>query len=62
MEYVIDMLTIFRNSPPSKPQHQSYPHINPTYGAKSKYEEAVDESSILRKEKKTIEEVTGILL
>ena len=60
LAYVTDVITRFRRDYPLKPQHQPYPHINPTYGTKSQYAEAADMSPPLSKEDKTIvQEVTG---
>ena len=48
---------------PRKPQHQPYPYIKPTYGAKAQYAEAADVSPPLIKADKTIvQEVTGTFI
>ena len=61
--YVNDALKRFHRSNPRKPQDQPYPHINPNYGAKSKFTYSFDSSPLLSKEeKKIIQEVTGTFL
>ena len=42
--YVTDTLTRFRQQNPQNLQHQLYPHIRPTYGAKAQYMEDADVS------------------
>ena len=61
--YVAESLTISWHKHPHKTQDQPYQNIKPTYGAKSHYAKAVDESSPLSKEnKKFFQEVTDTLL
>jgi hypothetical protein len=43
-DYVPEALTRFQHTPPRIPQHQPYPHVKPTYGAKAQYTENVDTS------------------
>ena len=60
---VAESLTRLRPKHPHKTQDQTYPHINPNYGAKAQYDEATDDSPPLSKEhKKIVQEVTGTLL
>ena len=61
--YVTDALTVFGHNNPQNPQHQPYPHIMPSYEAKSQYAEASDVSSALSiSDKKCVQEVTGNFL
>ena len=46
---VAEALTRFCHKHPRKPQDQPYPHIKPNYGAKSQYDEAIDDSPPLSK-------------
>jgi hypothetical protein len=63
LDYVPEALTRFQHKAPSKPQHQSYPHIEPNYGAKAQYMEDMDTSALLPpKVKKFIKEVSGTFL
>ncbi len=49
--------------PPTKPQHQPYPYIKPTYSATKQCAETIDTSPPLSKEdKKYIQEVVGTFL
>ncbi len=58
-----EALTQFQHAAPKKPQHQLYPHVKPTYGAKVQYAEDDDTSPLLNKTKKTfIQEVIGTLI
>jgi len=53
----------FSTSPPSKPQHQPYPHVKPNYGAKEQYATPSDDSTPLDKAgKKFIQKVCGVFL
>ncbi len=53
----------FHHPAPTKQQHQPYPHIVCTYGAKQQYREAKDESPLLNKADKTfVQEVIGVFL
>ena len=47
LTYVQDVLTRFRHSHSHKPQHQPYPHAKITYGEKSQYATAEDNSQLL---------------
>jgi hypothetical protein len=63
LDYVPKALTRFQHTPPRIPQHQPYPHVKPTYGAKTQYTEDVDTSPPLdKKGKKYIQEVIGTFL
>ncbi len=63
LDYVPEALTCFQYQAPSKPQHQTYPHIKPNYEAKAQYTEENDTLALLPKEdKKFIQEVVGTLL
>ncbi len=63
LDYVPKVLTRFQHTPPHIPQHQPYPHVKPTYGAKAQYTENVDTSPPLdKKGKKYIQEVIGTFL
>ena len=63
LEYVPEALTRFQHAPPNKPQHQPYPHVQPTYGAKVQYAENEDTSPLLNKTEKTfVQEVIGTFL
>ena len=53
----------FQHARPTKPQHQPYPHVEPTYGAKQQFAQDDDQSPTLSKEDKTfIQEVVGVFL
>jgi hypothetical protein len=52
LEYVPEAFTQFQHKPPCVPQHQPYPHVKPTYGAKAQYTEDIDTSPLLDKEGK----------
>ena len=61
--YVQKALTRFQHEPPKKPQHQPYPHTPPNYGQKVQYAKEADTSQKLdKKDKKFIQEVTGVFL
>jgi hypothetical protein len=63
LDYVPKALTHFQHTPPCIPQHQLYPHVKPTYGAKAQYTENVNTSPPLDKRgKKYIQEVIGTFL
>jgi hypothetical protein len=63
LDYIPEALTRFQHPTPRIPQHQPYPHVKPTYGAKAQYTEDVDSSPPLDKQgKKYIQEVIGTLL
>jgi hypothetical protein len=63
LNYTPKALTRFQHQAPSKPQHQSYLHVKPNYGAKAQYTEDTDTSALLSKEdKKFIQEVIGTFL
>jgi hypothetical protein len=63
LDYVPKALTRFQHTPPRIPQHQPYPHVKPTYGAKAQYTEEVDTSLPPdNKGKKYIQEVIGTFL
>jgi hypothetical protein len=63
LDYVPETLIQFQHTPPTKPQHQPYPHIKPTYGATKQYAETIDTSPPLSKEdKKYVQEVVGTFL
>jgi hypothetical protein len=62
-KYVPKALTCFQHTPPRIPQHQPYPHVKPTYGAKAQFTEDVSTSPPLgKKGKKYIQEVIGTFL
>jgi hypothetical protein len=52
LDYVPKALTHFQHTPPRIPQHQPYPHVKPTYGAKAQYTVDVDTSPPLNKKGK----------
>ncbi len=54
LEYVPEALTQFQHPAPKKPQHQPYPHVTPTYGARVHYAEDDDTSPLLDKTEKNI--------
>ena len=61
--YVAKALARFQHPPPTKPQHQPYPHVKPNYGAKTQYAKEADTSPPLDKAgKKFIQEVCGVFL
>ena len=63
LDYIPEALTCFQHPTPHIPQHQPYPHVKPTYGAKAQYTEDVDSSPPLDKQgKKYVQEVIGTLL
>jgi hypothetical protein len=63
LDYVPKALVHFQHRAPSKPQHQSCPHVKPKYRAKAQYTEDMDTSALLPKEnKKFIQEVIGTFL
>jgi hypothetical protein len=63
LEYVPEALTRFQHAAPKKPQHQPYPHVTPTYGAKVQYTDDDDTSPLLDKTEKTfVQEVIGTFL
>jgi hypothetical protein len=63
LKYIPEALTQFQHKPPHIPQHQLYPHVKPTYGAKAQYTEVVDTSLLLdKKAKKYIQVVIGTFL
>jgi hypothetical protein len=60
LDYIPKALTRFQHPTPRIPQHQPYPHVKPTYGAKAQYTEEVDSSAPLNKQgKKYVQEVIG---
>jgi hypothetical protein len=61
--YVKKALARFKHPPPTKPQHQPYPHVKPNYGAKTQYAKEADTSTPLDKAgKKFIQEVCVVFL
>ena len=53
----------FHHPVPIKPQHQPYPHIARTYGAKQQFVDTEDNSALLSKTDKTfVQEVIGVFL
>jgi hypothetical protein len=63
LEYMPEALTQFQHAAPKKPQHQPYPHVTPTYGAKVQYAEDGNSSPLLDKTDKTfVQEVVGMFL
>jgi hypothetical protein len=63
LDYVPEALIQSQHAPPTKPQHQPYPHIKPVYGATNQYAETIDTSPPLSKEdKKYVQEVVGTFL
>jgi hypothetical protein len=63
LDYVPEALIRFQHAPPTKPQHQPYPHVKPTYGETKQYAETIDKSPPLFKEdKKYVLEVVGAFL
>ncbi len=61
LDYVPKALTRFQHTPSRIPQHQPYPHVKPTYGAKAQYTEDVN-TSLDKKGKKYIQEVISTFL
>jgi hypothetical protein len=57
-------LTWFKHPTPEKPQHQPYPHVKPTYGAKALFAKEEDTSPppLDKARKKFIQEVCGVFL
>jgi hypothetical protein len=63
LDYAPETLIRFQHTPPTKPQHQPYPHVKPMYGATKQYAETKDTSPPLSKQdKKYVEEVVGTFL
>jgi hypothetical protein len=63
LDYVPEALIRFQHAPPTKPQHQPYPHVKPAYSATKKYADAIDTSPPLSEEdKKYVQEVVGTFL
>jgi hypothetical protein len=63
LNYVPKALTRFQHTPPHISQHQQYPHVKPTYGAKAQYTKDINTSLPLdKKGKKYIKEVIGTFL
>ncbi len=63
LDYVPEVFACFQHRAPSKLQHQPYPHVKPTYRAKTQYMEDTDTSALLPKEdKQFIQEVIGNFL
>jgi len=61
--YVQRALTRFQHEAPQRPQHSPHPHTPPNYGQKVQYAKEVDTSQKLdKKDKKFIQEVTGVFL
>jgi hypothetical protein len=52
LDYIPKALTRFQHPTPCIPQHQLYPHVKPSYGAKAQYTEDVDSSPPLDKQGK----------
>ena len=53
----------FQHDKPKKPQHQPYPHVEPTYGAKQQFAQKDVQSPTLGPNDKTfIQEVVGVFL
>jgi hypothetical protein len=52
LDYVPKALKRFQHTPPCIPQHQLYPHVKPTYGAKTQSTEDIDTSPPLDKKGK----------
>jgi hypothetical protein len=63
LNYVPKALTHFQRQAPSNLQHQPYPHVKLSNGAKAQYTEDMDTLALLPKEdKKFIQEVIGTFL
>jgi hypothetical protein len=63
LDYVPEALIRFQHAPPTKPQHQPYPHIKPMYSATKQYAETIITSPPLSKEdKKYVQEVVSMFL
>jgi hypothetical protein len=63
LNYVPEAFIRFQRAPRTKPQHQPYPHIKPTYGATKQYAETIDTSPPLSNEdKKYVQKVVGTFL
>ena len=63
LDYVPDALVRFQHQAPRKPQHQPYPHVETTYGAKQQFAADDDTSPLLNAaDKKFIQEVVGTFL
>jgi hypothetical protein len=63
LNYIPEALIRFQHVPPTKPQHQPYPHVKPTYSATKQYGETIDTSPPLSKEnKKYVQELVGTFL
>ena len=64
LDYILpDALVRFQYKRPTKPQHQSYPHIEPTYGEKQQFAVNDDTSPLLDKDgTKHVQEVVGMFL
>ena len=61
--YVAKALRRFRHRPPTKLEHQPYPHVRPTYGALTQYTKEEDHLQPMDKAgKKYIQEVCGVFL
>ncbi len=61
--YVNKVFFDFWHPPPQKQQDQPYPHVKPTYGAKTQYSQKEDDYPTLDKAgKKFIQEVYGVFL
>jgi hypothetical protein len=60
LNYVPEALIRLQHAPPTKPQHQPYPHAKPAYSATKQCVETIDMSPPLSKEdKKYVQEVVG---
>jgi hypothetical protein len=61
--YVNKAFVWFQHPHPQKRQHQPYPHVKPTYGAKKQYSQVEDNSPALDKaENKFIQEVCRVFI
>ena len=62
-DYCQKRLSMISTQKPKKPQHQPYPHVEPTYGAKQQFSQPEDQSPSLNADDKTfIQEVVGVFL
>ncbi len=63
LDYIPEALKRFKHEKPKRAQHQPYPHVQPTYGAKQQFAVDDDTSPLLSKEdKKYVQEVVGTFL
>ena len=62
-DYCQKACQLFQHENPKKPQHQPYPHLKPTYGAKKQFSQPEDKPPLLNADDKIyIQEVVGVFL